>query len=88
MKVGLNEWLRHNSERYLLEAAQEKLAQRYLGRPGPARRGGAADFFWRRVFVPVYRVLPWRLRQAAIVALPGSHRRHWKQRSPPAGPAV
>ena len=86
--MGFNEWLRHNSERYLLEAAQEKLARRYLARPGPAHPGGPADFFWRRVFVPVYRLLPWRLRQSVIVALPGSHRRHWEQRSPPAGPAV
>jgi hypothetical protein len=86
--VGLNEWLRHNSERYLREAAEEKLAQRYLGRKGPASRSGAAKFFWRCIFVPVYRLLPWRLRRAAIIALPGSHRRHWEQRSPPAGPAV
>ena len=86
--MGINESLRRNSERYLIEAAQEKLAQRYLGRSGPVHRGGAADFFWRRLFVPAYRMLPWRLRQAVIVALPGSHRRHWEKRSPPPGPAV
>lgn len=86
--MGLNEWLRRNSERYLLEAAQEKLARRYLGRPGPAHGGGAGDFFWRRLYVPVYRLLPWPLRRAVITALPGSHRRRWAQRSPPQGPAV
>jgi hypothetical protein len=86
--MGLNEWLRRNSERYLLEAAQEKLARRYLGRPGPAHGGGARDFFWRRLYVPVYRLLPWPLRRAVIIALPGSHRRRWAQRSPPRGPAV
>jgi hypothetical protein len=88
VKLHLNRWLRRNSERYLLEAAQEVLARRYLGRSGPVHGGGAADLFWRRLFVPVYRLLPWRLRQAVIVALPGSHRRHWEQHSPPRGPAV
>lgn len=86
--MGLNEWLRRNSERYLLEAAQERLARQYLDRAGPAHRGGAVEFFWRRVYVPVYGLLPWRLRRAVITALPGSHRRHWAQRSPPRGPAV
>ena len=86
--MGLNEWLRRNSERYLLEAAQEKLARRYLGRPGPVHRGGARDFVWRRLYVPVYGLLPWPLRRAVIIALPGSPRRRWAQRSPPRGPAV
>lgn len=86
--MGLNQWLRRNSERHLLESAQEKLAQRYLARSGPVHRGGVTDLFWRRLFVPVYRLLPWRLRRAVIVALPGSHRRRWQQRSPPQGPAV
>lgn len=82
--MGLfSEWLRRNSERYLLEAAQERLARRYLGREGPVGRGGSGDVFWRWVFVPVYRRLPWRLRQAVIVALPGSHRRRWSGLSPP-----
>lgn len=77
-----SEWLRRNSERYLLEAAQEELARRYLGRPGPAGRPGPGDLFWRRLFVPVYRRLPWRFRRAVILALPGSHRRRWQGRSP------
>ena len=84
----MNEWLRRNSERYLLEAAQERLARRYLGREGPVHEGGPRDFFWRRLFVPVYRLLPWGLRRSVIVALPGSHRRRWAERSPPRGPAV
>ena len=78
-----SEWLRRNSERYLLEAAEERLARRYLGRGGPVGHGGFGEFFWRRISVPVYRLLPWGLRRAMILALPGSHRRHWSGLSPP-----
>ena len=77
------EWLRSNSERYLLEAAQADMARRYLGRPGPNPRKRRGDFFWRRIFRPVYRRLPWRVRQSIIVAMPGSHRRRWAGRAPP-----
>ncbi len=78
------EWLRRNSERYLLEAAQADMARRYLARPAPASGSGLEVFFWRRLFVPIYRRLPWRLRRAIILAMPGSHRR-WLGRAPPAG---
>lgn len=78
------EWVRRNSEHYLLEAAQRDMARRYLGRPGPRYRGSPGAFFWRRIFTPLYRRLPWRLRQAIIVAMPGSHRR-WRGRAPPSG---
>ena len=77
------EWLRRNSERYLMEAAQEELSRRYLGRGGPVGSGGPGVFFWRRIFVPVYRRIPWGWRRAIILALPGSHRRRWQDRSPP-----
>lgn len=65
-------WLRSNSERYLLADAQERLARQYLGRPGPV---GLRNVFWRRVFVPVYRALPWTVRRAVLQAMPGSHRK-------------
>lgn len=74
----LFEWLRRNSERYLMEAAQADMARRYLGQmPDPPQRG-LVDAFWRRVYVPVYRRIPWPLRRRLIVAMPGSHRRSWR----------
>jgi len=77
------EWLRSNSERYLLEAAQEEMARRYLGREGPVGAGGPGAFFWKHVFVPVYRRIPWQVRRRVILSLPGSHRQRWHGRSPP-----
>jgi hypothetical protein len=78
------EWLRRNSEHYLVEAAQADMARRYLGSvpdppdpPGPPGRRFAA-VFWRRVYVPVYRRVPWPVRRLIIVAMPGSHRRPWQ----------
>lgn len=70
-------WLRARSERYLQEAAEQETATRY-GRAAPALRQGPADLFWRHVFVPVYRMLPWRLRLSVLQAMPGSHRRQWR----------
>lgn len=96
---SLFEWLRRNSEHYLIEAAQADMARRYLGRvpgtpgqsgqpalPGQGGRWGAARrpgegltaAFWRRVYVPVYRRIPWSVRRRLIVAMPGSHRRSWQ----------
>jgi hypothetical protein len=83
----LSEWVRLNSQKYLLEAAQEPLARRYLGRPGPVGRPGVQALFWKRIFVPLYRLLPWEWRRAIILAMPGSHRRGWPpdtQAPPPA----
>jgi hypothetical protein len=77
------EWVRRNSEKYLLEAAQAELALRYLGRPAPVGRRGLKELFWKRLFVPVYRRLPWRLRHAAILGMPGSHRRTWQRPATP-----
>jgi hypothetical protein len=73
-----SQWLRRNSERFLLEAAQADMARRYLGRiPQPSDQG-LVPSFWRRVFVPVYRRIPWAIRRRLIVAMPGSHRRPWR----------
>jgi hypothetical protein len=75
-------WLRSSSEHYLMEAAQRDLAERYLARPGSAPPAGPSAMFWRRVFVPVYRRLPWELRRTVMGLLPGSHRHDWPRRPP------
>jgi hypothetical protein len=77
------EWVRRNSEDYLLEAAQRDMALKYLQRPAPAGRRGPLAFLWRRVFTPLYRLIPWGVRRAIIQAMPGSHRRKWVGRAPP-----
>jgi len=69
-------WLRHHSEHYLLEAAQTELAKQ-AGRTSPVGPTGPAAVFWRHVFVPVYRRLPWRVRRRVMARMPGSHRRAW-----------
>jgi hypothetical protein len=76
--MGLFEWLRRNSEHYLIEAAQADMARRYLGRMPDHSGEGLVPAFWRRVYVPVYRRIPWAVRRRLIVAMPGSHRRTWR----------
>lgn len=75
--IGLSQWVRRNSQKYLLEAAQTELASRYLGQPGPVSNPGLQVFFWKRIFVPLYRRLPWSIRHAIILAMPGSQRQGW-----------
>jgi len=70
-------WLRKNSERYLQEAAERDTAARY-GRVAPALRRRPVDLFWRQVFVPIYRALPWRARLLMLRSMPGSHRKQWR----------
>lgn len=70
-------WLRTNSQKYLLEAEQADLALRYLGRPGPVGPRTPQVLFWKYVFVPLYRRLPWKVKHFVILAMPGSHRRQW-----------
>jgi hypothetical protein len=33
--------------------------------------------FWKHLFVPIYRRLPWKVKHFIILAMPGSHRRRW-----------
>ena len=75
--MGFGEWLRSNSEHYLLEAAQEDMARRYLDPDRQPSGHGRDAFFWRRMFVPVYRRVPWTLRNTIIQLMPGSHRKTW-----------
>ena len=70
MGGGFSQWLRSNSERSLLADAQRRVAARY-GTPAPTGPRGLRDRFWRQVFAPSYRLLPWGLRRRAIAALPG-----------------
>lgn len=85
--MGFSRWLRTNSEHYLTVAAQAKVARRH-GVAGPVTGHGPAAIFWLRIFVPVYRILPWSLRHAIMRRLPGSHRRTWDYPLPPTGPAI
>jgi hypothetical protein len=79
--VAFAEWLRVNSQRYLLEASEREMAEKYLGAAPPVQGGGVQALFWRRVFVPAYRIVPWSWRCFLMQLMPGSHRRHWTYRS-------
>ncbi|MDP9073319.1 MAG: hypothetical protein M3N98_03925 [Actinomycetota bacterium] len=72
-------WLRDNAERHLMIAAEETIADRYGARM-PNRPPGLRGWFFLSVFVPVYQRLPWKVRSAAIAAMPGSHRQGWESR--------
>ncbi|MGZ4431908.1 MAG: hypothetical protein ACXVYV_09735 [Gaiellales bacterium] len=77
--ANLKQRLRGQSEEYLRLAALDELRRRHPeGTTEPFRRSGG--IFWRRVFVPVYRVLPWSLKQAAMRLL-GMTAKGW---TPPA----
>ena len=78
-------WLRATSEHYLMIAAQEKVAARYGVTPPPKPRG--REIFWLRVYVPLYRAVPWPVRSAIMRRMPGSHRMAWAKAQPPRGPA-
>jgi hypothetical protein len=85
--MSFSRWLRHNSEHYLLIAAQDRVAAQ-LGARRPRPPNGLRDLFWLRFFAPVYRALPWSLRHRVMLAMPGSHRRQWAPPPQARGPAV
>lgn len=87
MTMSFFRWLRSRSEHYLLIGAQERMARQYGTRP-PRPPRGPTELFWLRVFVPVYRLLPWPLRHTIMRAMPGSHRRRWAPPPQPHDPAV
>jgi len=70
--------LRSNSEHYLLQDSQAEIAKA-RGLPAPRPPRTLKDRFWRQVFAPVYKKLPLPVRQKAIQALPGSHRKDWPE---------
>jgi hypothetical protein len=84
--MSFSRWLRATSEHYLMVAAQEKVAAKY--RVTPPRRPHGAEVFWRRIYVPAYRALPWPVRSAVMRRLPGSHRQKWTKGERPRGPAI
>jgi hypothetical protein len=84
--MSVSRWLRATSEHHLMVAAQEKIAVKY--HVTPPRRPQGMEVFWRRVFVPVVRALPWPVRSGVLQRLPGSHRQTWTKGEKPRGPAV
>ena len=77
------EWVRTNSEHYLMEASQREMAKKYLGAEPPVIGATVKDIFFRRLFVPVYRLLPYGVRRMVMMAMPGSHRQDWGGRQKP-----
>ncbi len=86
-RMSFSGWLRSNSQHYLVAAAQQDIAKKH-GVPGPVRYGGISEFFWLRIFAPLYQILPWKLRHAIMRGMPGSHRRHWDYPTDTTGPAI
>jgi hypothetical protein len=87
--------LREQAEHHLRVAAMEELRNRHPTGTTPAYEERGA-LFWRRVFVPLYRAVPWTVKQRAMHALrmtaessgwtapPRRPSEPW--RPPPAGP--
>ena len=84
--MSFSRWLRATSEHYLMVAAQEEVAAKYRV-PWP-RRARGAEVFWLRVYVPLYRAVPWPVRSALMRGMPGSHRMTWTKTQRPRGPAI
>lgn len=85
--MSFSQWLRRNSQHYLMIAAHDQVARQHAARaPRPPR--GLKELFWLRLFVPVYRALPWSVRQWIMQSMPGSHRQRWAPPPRPQGPAV
>ena len=65
---GLQRRLRAQAEHHLRVAAMEELRARHPSgtTPGYSERGA---LFWRRVFVPLYRRVPWTVKERAMHAL-------------------
>lgn len=86
--MAFTQWLRVNSEHYLLRDAQTRLSAAYgHGRP-PSEGGGVRRVFWTKVFVPAYRLMPWPLRHRILQQMPGSHRKTWTVPPTRRNPAV
>jgi hypothetical protein len=59
--------LRDRSEHYLMLAATRDLGRGAPGTVTPYRE--RSGLLWRRLFVPVYRRVPWTLKRRAMQAL-------------------
>jgi hypothetical protein len=84
--MSFTRWVRAVSEEQLLVAAQREVARRY-GAPAPPPPRGI-DVFWQRMYVPLFRRLPYPLRAQIANRMPGSHRRTWHRPQQVRGPAV
>jgi hypothetical protein len=68
--VSLMQRFRALTERVLLEAAQDEMRRTYAEFCAePARDGGILKIVLKGVFVPVYRWVPWRIRQVFMQRL-------------------
>jgi hypothetical protein len=82
-KKSFGQWLRHNAEKYLLEAAADEMAARYPDFCAkPYRQKGLVPFFWRNIFAPIYLRIPWNVRKKMILlsSYPSGERPHWEKR--------
>jgi hypothetical protein len=64
--AGVKARLREQAEHHLTVDAARRLRAGAPGTVDPYRDGG--DRFWRLVFVPLYRRVPWGLKQTAMSA--------------------
>jgi hypothetical protein len=69
-----------------MTAAERQIAAKYGANP-PSEPAGL-DVFWQKVYAPAYYLMPLKLRNMVIAALPGSHRRTWHTPERVKGPAV
>lgn len=66
--VDAKQRLRDRAEHHLRLAAMEEMRRRdSAGTTPPYEERGA--FFWRRVFVPLYRRVPWDVKERAMRVL-------------------
>ena len=66
--AGAQQRLREQAEQHLRIAAMEDLRRRHpQATTAPYRPRGA--YFWRFVFVPLYRRVPWEAKEKAMRAL-------------------
>ena len=75
-------WLRKNAEKYLLEAAADNMTSSYRECTSrPYRKKGIGPFFWRKIFVPIYLAIPWKIRKKIILmsSYSGVDRPNWKK---------
>ncbi len=78
--MSFAKWLRSNSEYHLMRDAQNRTA-RALGLHSTVPVRGLKEAFWRWLFVPIYRSIPWGMRRTVMRMLPGSHRQDWPKKS-------
>jgi len=86
--MPFSRWLRVNSEHYLLRDSQAGLARAHGLPAPPAEPRGPSQLFWSRVFVPVYRLMPWSLTKRVMHLIPGSHRKTWTPQPRRHDPAI